>query len=166
MALLRSRGETLKRLGSEWEWKFHDERVTIRGHLWFDQYTQKGGDAVDFFRYFYGESEEQAAAMLLNCSVADLEKLPARSPPQGTPFKEREEKIKQLEHLNYLLIPKNFVVYKKELKEKAKYLDLLEVDNAKQMKETMLKLQKSFLTCFVMKIQQTQIKQDIIKLLS
>ena len=79
--------------------------------------------------------------------------------------KEREEKIKQLEHLNYLLIPKNFVVYKEELKEKAKYLDLLEVDNAKQIKETMLKLQKSFLTCFVMKIQQTQIKQDIIKLL-
>ena len=60
--LLRSVGETLKKLGSEWEWKFHEERVTIRGHLWFDQYTQKGGDAVDFFRYFYGESEEQATA--------------------------------------------------------------------------------------------------------
>ena len=83
VALLRSRGETLKKLGSEWEWKFHEERVTIRGHLWFDQYTQKGGDAVDFFRYFYGESEEQAAAMLLNCSLSDLEKLPARSPPRG-----------------------------------------------------------------------------------
>ena len=93
VALLRSRGETLKKLGSEWEWKFLDERVTIRGHLWFDQYTQKGGDAVDFFRYFYGESEEQAVAMLLNCSVQDLEKLPARSPPRAAPFKEREEKM-------------------------------------------------------------------------
>ena len=92
MALLRSRGETLKRLGSEWEWKFHDERVTIRGHLWFDQYTQKGGDAVDFFRYFYGESEEQAAAMLLNCSLSDLEKLPARSPPMSSPPKQEEPK--------------------------------------------------------------------------
>lgn len=88
VALLRSRGETLKRLGSEWEWKFHEERVTIRGHLWFDQYTQKGGDAVGFFHYFYGESEEQAAAMLLNCSLSDLEKLPARSPPNlHTPLK-------------------------------------------------------------------------------
>ena len=95
VALLRSRGETLKKLGSEWEWKFHEERVTIRGHLWFDQYTQQGGDAVDFFRYFYGESEEQAAAMLLNCSVADLEKLPARSPP-NLPRTKREEP-KQLE---------------------------------------------------------------------
>lgn len=92
VALLRSRGETLKRLGSEWEWKFHDERVTIRGHLWFDQYTQKGGDAVDFFRYFYGESEEQAAAVLLNCSVADLEKLPARSPPNLPRTKQEEPK--------------------------------------------------------------------------
>lgn len=96
MALLRSRGETLKRLGSEWEWKFHDERVTIRGHLWFDQYTQKGGDAVDFFRYFYGESEEQAASMLLNCSVQDLEKLPARSPPRGAPTTDKQEKTLEI----------------------------------------------------------------------
>ena len=95
MALLRSRGETLKRLGSEWEWKFHEERVTIRNNVWFDQYTQKGGDAVDFFRYFYGESEEQAAAMLLNCSVADLEKLPARSPPMSS--HQKQEEPKQLE---------------------------------------------------------------------
>lgn len=93
VALLRSRGETLKKLGSEWEWKFHDERVTIRNNVWFDQYTQKGGDAVDFFTYFYGESEEQAAAMLLNCSVADLGKLPARSPPQAEPVKKQQEKV-------------------------------------------------------------------------
>ena len=92
VALLRSRGETLKRLGSEWEWKFHDERVTIRNNVWFDQYTQKGGDAVDFFHYFYGESEEQAAAVLLNCSVADLEKLPARSPPNLPRTKQEEPK--------------------------------------------------------------------------
>ena len=95
VALLRSRGETLKKLGSEWEWKFHDERVTIRNNVWFDQYTQKGGDAVDFFHYFYGESEEQAAAMLLNCSVQDLEKLPARSPPSLS--RSKQEESKQLE---------------------------------------------------------------------
>lgn len=95
VALLRSRGETLKRLGSEWEWKFHDERVTIRNNVWFDQYTQKGGNAVDFFHYFYGESEEQAAAMLLNCSMADLGKLPAHSPP--IPSRPKQEELKQLE---------------------------------------------------------------------
>ena len=96
VALLRSRGETLKRLGSEWEWKFHDERVTIRNNVWFDQYTQKGGDAVDFFTYFYGESEEQAVAMLLNCSIADLEKLPARSPPRGAPTIDKQEKTLEI----------------------------------------------------------------------
>lgn len=92
VALLRSRGKTLKKLGSEWEWKFHDERVTIRNNVWFNQYTQKGGDAVDFFHYFYGESEEQAAAILLNCSLSDLEKLPARSPPNFPRTKKEEPK--------------------------------------------------------------------------
>lgn len=96
VALLRSRGETLKKLGSEWEWKFHDERVTIRNNVWFDQYTQKGGNAVDFFHYFYGESEEQAVAMLLNCSIADLEKLPARSPPRGAPTIDKQEKTLEI----------------------------------------------------------------------
>lgn len=96
MALLRSRGETLKRLGSEWEWKFHDERVTIRNNVWFNQYTQKGGDAVDFFRYFYGESEEQAAAMLLSCSVTDLAKLPARSPPRAAPTIDKQQKTLEI----------------------------------------------------------------------
>ena len=100
VALLRSRGETLKKLGSEWEWKFHDERVTIRNNVWFDQYTQKGGDAVDFFRYFYGESEEQAAAMLLNCSVQDLEKLPSRSPPMSSPPKQEEPKQLEIPSAN------------------------------------------------------------------
>ena len=92
VALLRSRGETLKKLGSEWEWKFHDERVTIRNNVWFNQYTQKGGDAVDFFHYFYGESEEQAAAMLLNCSVTDLKNLPARSSSNFPRTKKEEPK--------------------------------------------------------------------------
>ena len=64
--------------------------------MWFDQYTQKGGDAVDFFTYFYCESEEQAAAMLLNCSVADLEKFPTRSPPQAAPVKKQQEKILEI----------------------------------------------------------------------
>ena len=63
--------------------------------MWFNQYTQKGGDAVDFFRYFYGESEEQAAAMLLNCSVTDLAKLPAHSPPNLP--RTKQEEPKQLE---------------------------------------------------------------------
>ena len=71
---LRSHGEALKRSGSEWEWKYHDERVTIRGHLWFDQYTQVGGDAVKFLQYFFGYSEEDAVASHLGRAVGELEK--------------------------------------------------------------------------------------------
>lgn len=68
---LRSRGETLKKSGSEWEWKYHNERVTIRGHLWFDQYTQEGGDAVKFLQYFYGYREEDAVAAHLGCQTSE-----------------------------------------------------------------------------------------------
>lgn len=79
--------------------------------------------------------------------------------------KEREAKIEKIEYLNYLLTPKNFIEYKKELKEKAKYLELLEGNNEKQIKETILELQKIFLKCFIMKVEQAQTKQEIIKLI-
>lgn len=36
--LLRLQGETLKRSGSEYEWKDGSQKVTIRGNLWFHQY--------------------------------------------------------------------------------------------------------------------------------
>lgn len=62
---LRSRGEELKKLGSEWEWDYQGERVTIRNHIWFDQYTQVGGDAVKFLEYFYGYAEKDAVTAFL-----------------------------------------------------------------------------------------------------
>ena len=55
---------------------------------------------MDFFRYFYGESEEQAAAMLLNCSVQDLENLPSRSPPMSSPPKQEEPKQLEIPSAN------------------------------------------------------------------
>lgn len=78
---LRSRGETLKKSGSEWEWKYQDERVTVRGNVWFDQYTQEGGDAVKFLQYFYGMSEEQAVAEHLGCTVTELDDIPQHLRP-------------------------------------------------------------------------------------
>ena len=51
--LLRSQGEKLKRSGSEFEWRDGPEKVTVRGNLWFNQYDQKGGDAIDFVRRYY-----------------------------------------------------------------------------------------------------------------
>lgn len=53
--LLRSQGEKLKRSGSEYEWMDGSQKVTIRGNLWFHQYDQQGGDAIDFVRRFYNK---------------------------------------------------------------------------------------------------------------
>ena len=58
--LLRSQGETLKRSGSE--------KVTVRGNLWFHQYEQVGGDAIDFVRRFYNKLYPEAMEFLLGRS--------------------------------------------------------------------------------------------------
>lgn len=87
---LRSHGEELKRSGSEWEWNYQGERVTIRGNLWFNQYTQEGGNAVDFLRYFYNYSEESAVEALCGSSTVGL-------PAQTSPSQPKTEEQLQLE---------------------------------------------------------------------
>lgn len=63
---LISQGEKVKKSGSEYEWLDGSQKVTIRGHLWYHQYEQKGGDAVDFVRRFYNKDYVEAVEMLLN----------------------------------------------------------------------------------------------------
>lgn len=63
---LISQGEKVKKSGSEYEWLDGLQKVTIRGHLWYHQYEQKGGDAVDFVRRFYNKDYAEAVEMLLN----------------------------------------------------------------------------------------------------
>ncbi len=67
--LLKSQGETVKRSGSEYEWKDGAAKVTIRGNLWYHQYDRVGGDAIDFVRRFYNKSYPEAMEYLLgNCN--------------------------------------------------------------------------------------------------
>ena len=70
--LLRSQGETLKRSGSESEWMDGGQKVTIRGNLWYHQYEQVGGDAVDFVRRFYNKSYPEAMEYVLGGSGGTL----------------------------------------------------------------------------------------------
>lgn len=70
--LLRSQSETLKRSGSESEWMDGGQKVTIRGNLWYHQYEQVGGDAVDFVRRFYNKSYPEAMEYLLGGSGGTL----------------------------------------------------------------------------------------------
>lgn len=66
VALLKRSGEKLKRSGSEYQWKSNDEKVTVRGNLWFHQYEQEGGDAIDFVQRFYHMDFPQAVSFLLS----------------------------------------------------------------------------------------------------
>jgi len=79
---------------------------------------------------------------------------------------ERQEKIEQIEKINELLIPQNFVKYKKELEEKEEYLKLVETnDLQKDIDKLIIDLQKVFLQCYEILIKSAQTKQDIIKLI-
>lgn len=66
---LHAQGEQTKRSGSELEWKDGSQKVTIRGNLWFHQYEQVGGDAVDFVRKFYRKDYPEAVSMLLGMAL-------------------------------------------------------------------------------------------------
>ena len=65
VSFLRSRGEKLKRSGSEYEWKAGGEKVTVRGNIWYHQYEREGGDAIDFVRRFYNMDFPEAVSTLL-----------------------------------------------------------------------------------------------------
>jgi len=68
-AFLRQCGEEVKRSGSENMWLDHGQKVTIRGNLWFHQYEQVGGDAIDFACRFFGLDYREAVQMMLSMGV-------------------------------------------------------------------------------------------------
>ncbi len=74
--LLRSQGEILRKSGSELEWLDGTQKVTVRGNLWFHQYEQVGGDAIDFVRKYYHKSYPEAMEYLLGRSGGMLSVLP------------------------------------------------------------------------------------------
>ena len=81
-AFLRQCGEEVKRCGSENMWLDHGQKVTIRGNLWFHQYEQVGGDAVDFVCRFYGLDYREAVLTLTSMGVAAI-----REPVEPFPAK-------------------------------------------------------------------------------
>lgn len=70
--LLQRQGEKLKRSGREYEWRDGSQKVTIRGNLWFHQYEEVGGDAIDFVRRYYNKSYPEAMEYLLGGSLGTL----------------------------------------------------------------------------------------------
>ena len=66
---LTGHGETVRKSGSEFVWLDGEQKVTLRGNLFFHQYEQKGGDAIDFVRKFYGKNYVEAVQMLLGSNA-------------------------------------------------------------------------------------------------
>lgn len=71
-AFLRQCGEEVKKSGSENMWLDHGQKVTIRGNLWFHQYEQVGGDAIDFACRFYGMDYPEAVQLMLSMGVGTI----------------------------------------------------------------------------------------------
>ncbi|MCQ4022393.1 MULTISPECIES: DUF3991 and toprim domain-containing protein [unclassified Ruminococcus] len=96
--LLRRQGETLKRSGSELEWRDGSQKVTVRGNLWFHQYDQKGGDAIDFVRRFYNKSYPEAMEYLLGGCGGTLTVSPPvqRKPAKPFALPEKNENMRRV----------------------------------------------------------------------
>lgn len=100
---LISQGEKVKKSGSEYEWLDGSQKVTIRGHLWYHQYEQKGGDAVDFVRRFYNKDYAEAVEMLLNGNGGQI----ITSPPiekEHKPFELPPRNDRMSRVFSYLLL--------------------------------------------------------------
>lgn len=88
-SFLQSRGETLKRSGSEYEWVGH--HITLRGNQFYDHYEQRGGTAVDFVQEQYGLSYPDAVQLLIGYDIAaepinDCKKRDTMRQPFELPF--------------------------------------------------------------------------------
>lgn len=96
--LLRSQGEKLKRSGSEYEWQDGSQKVTIRGNLWFHQYDQQGGDAIDFVRRFYNKDYPEAVEYLLGGCKGTLTVSPPidRRPPKPFELPPRNDNMRRV----------------------------------------------------------------------
>lgn len=102
--LLRSQGEKATKVGSEYEWYNGGQKITIRGNLWFNQYEQQGGDAIDFVRRFYNKDYPEAMEFLLGGCQGNLVRLPSVKPKPKVPFSlpKRNENMRRV--FAYLMI--------------------------------------------------------------
>lgn len=96
--LLRRQGETLKRSGSEYEWKDGSQKVTVRGNLWFHQYEQVGGDAIDFVCRFMGKDYPEAMEYLLGECGGTLTVSPPiqKEPPKPFELPPRNDNMRRV----------------------------------------------------------------------
>lgn len=81
-------------------------------------------------------------------------------------MEKRAQKIKELENVNELLNPQKFLSYRKELEEKNKYFEMIEVENLdKTIEEKIIAFQKIFLQCYQKNLEKITTKQEMSKII-
>ena len=97
--LLSRQGETLKTVGSEYEWRHGADRITIRGCQWYNHYEQKGGNAIKFVQEFYNKSFKESMEFLLGRSAGEIKQAkPMEKPKKDGPLvaPERNESMRRV----------------------------------------------------------------------
>lgn len=81
-------------------------------------------------------------------------------------LEERDALILKLEELNNILNPQKFLIYKQELETKEKYLKIVDSNNIElDIQNLIIKIQKSFLNCFMINIEKIETKSELIDLI-
>jgi len=63
--ILARSGYTVKKVGSQFEWKGEGMTVSILDNLWFDHYDQTGGNTLGFVKKYFGLSYPEAVCFIL-----------------------------------------------------------------------------------------------------
>ncbi len=76
--------------------------------------------------------------------------------------KEREELLEEIQRLNVILNPKQFVKYKKEQEQKYKYAKITDVEDLDiEIGKCKIEIQKIFLSCLKIKLEKVETKKDL-----
>lgn len=89
--MLIRQGETLKRSGTEYEWRDGYQKITIRGNLWFNQYERVGRNTIDFVMKYFSKTYSEAVEYLIGESGGSL---------ITSPTVEKKEKLFELPKRN------------------------------------------------------------------
>lgn len=71
---LESQGEEIKQTGSRSYWFHNGEPISIKDNVWFNFYTQEGGEAIAFVKEYFGVGFKDAVSLLIGKSASEIPK--------------------------------------------------------------------------------------------
>lgn len=76
--LLIKQGETLRKSGSEMEWNYSGQKISIRGNYWYNHYELIGGNTISFVMKYMNMSFREAVAFLLGTDIRQIIYVPEK----------------------------------------------------------------------------------------